>query len=392
VDNFITRMQLDERELVGEWSREDLEIRVRALDNAAEYRERARSVRRSQRGPQQQEQPPSTLRRVVDWALGRSTPAPPPQSAPRQRECTDPEMGFLHRVDESFDPDVTMAPTPSQPRTKRPRARQPQPDASHERSFEDDEEHEREQPAEHRRPQSASERPTRSPRQRYHPRDLVNIDHAVSEHRRRAAHDYTNATYYPDTTYEHVPYNSHPDTTYSNANPDRSPSPQPTEIEDESYRYNAASPRLYSLYPPLPDRSAALAHATRPRVIEGSPRPAARPRSATLPSTSPLSALRQSTRHAQPRVAQAASAFTAHASADLSYESARRARERSNVAELRRVRSEVDRLRAAGHDISDESFESFRSFNEELNASVRALGRNGSREVSGSSSGGGGQR
>lgn len=382
VDNFITRMQLQERELVGEWSRDDLEIRVRALDNAADYRERARSIRRSQRSATQDQPPPSTLRRVVDWALGRSTsssaPAQAPQPATRRRERTDPELGFLRRVDESFDPDVTMAATPSQ--LPRPRSRAPRdPDSSHRRprtrmpdsSYEQantSEEYEREQPAEHRRLQpeaSARERLSRSPRQRHHPRDLANIDRAVSEHRHGSAYDNT----YPDTTYDY-----------------RSPSPQPTEIEDESYRYNAASPRLYNLYPPIPDRSAALAQSVRPTVIESSPRPVARQRSATLPSASPLSALRQST-HVRPTVSAAASAFTAHASADLSYESARRARERENVAGLRRVRSEVGRLRAAGHDISDESFESFRAFNEELNASVRALGRSLSGRSGGSGAG-----
>ncbi|CAK9785688.1 unnamed protein product [Cutaneotrichosporon oleaginosum] len=342
VDNFITRLGLEERELVGEWSREDLELRVRALDNAAQYRERVRSLRRSQRGVEERQEPPSTLRRVVDWALGRSTsaPAPPPQ-APRRRERTDPEMGFLRRVDESFDPDVTIATTPSQPARANPRREaasrreQRTHDSSYERWAAEDE---REQPEEHRRlqPHERERRALSRPRSRSH---LGNVDRVLREHGsagRRSADEPT--TYYPDTTYDDA---------------NRSISPQPTEIEDESYRYNASSPRLYNLYPPLPERSAALAHA-QPRAIGSR----SRPRAATLPS--PMRA-RAGT--------HAAGAFTIHASADVSYESARRARERESVAALRRVRSEVERLRAAGHDISDESFESFRAFNEELNAS-----------------------
>ncbi|BEI81900.1 hypothetical protein CcaverHIS002_0210600 [Cutaneotrichosporon cavernicola] len=364
VDNFIIRLRIEERELVGEWSREDLEIRVRALDDKAEDRERSRMLRRSQLGDRtlrvQAQEPPSTLRRVVDWAIGLSTsaPAPAPRRAPRQRERNDPEMGFLHRKDESFDPDVTMAPTPSQPRMCQGTRWEPQRDRNSKRNEED----EREQVTEHRqREQDAPARErsqalNRSPRARHHPRDLVNIDRAVSEHRRRSAHDNGEPLY--------------PDSTYDNYAEDRSPSPQPTEIEDDEYRYNAASPSLYNnLYPPLPERSAALAQAVRPRVIEGSPRPAARSRSVILP-TSPLTDLRQSTR-ALPNVAQAANAFTAHASADLSYESERRARERNNIAGLRRVRSIVEQIRDAGHDISDERFESFRAFNGELHASVR---------------------
>ncbi|BEJ12598.1 hypothetical protein CspHIS471_0210580 [Cutaneotrichosporon sp. HIS471] len=384
VDNFIIRLQIEERELVAEWSREDLEIRVRALDDKAEDRERSRMLRRSQLGDRtlraQAQEPPSTLRRVVDWAIGLSTsaPAPAPRRAPRQRERNDPEMGFLRRKDESFDPDVTMAPTPSQPRVRQGTRREPQRDRISKRN----EEYEREQVTEHRqREQEASARErsqalNRSPRARHHPRDLANIDRAVSEHRRRSARDNGEPL--------------HPDSTYDNYAEDRSPSPQPTEIEDEEYRYNAASPSLYNnLYPPLPDRSAALARAVRPRVIEGSPRPAARSRS-VIPPTSLLTDLRQSTR-ALPNVAQAASAFTAHASADLSYESERRARERNNLAGLRRVRSMVEQIRDAGHDISDERFESFRAFNGELHASVSALGRTTSgstrgRNVSGASS------
>ncbi|GMK59268.1 hypothetical protein CspeluHIS016_0702830 [Cutaneotrichosporon spelunceum] len=322
VDNYISRLRIEDRELVGEWSHEDLEIRVRALDDRAEYRERSRSLRRSKLPNRTLEEPPSTLRRVVDWAIGRSTtaPAPRPRDAPRQRERNDPESGFLFRMDESFDADVTMAPTPSQPRVGRRRQREPEPG----REFEWSNEYESEQPTVHHQQEqqdvSTRERYqplSRSPRARQHPRDLANIDRAVSEHRRRSDHNYAN------------PLNA--DTTYGNDHEDRSPSPQPTEIEDDEYRYNESSPRLYNLYPTLPDRSAALAQAVRPRVIEGSPRPAARPRSLTLP-TSPLAELRRSTR-ARLSVAQAARAFTTHASADLSYESKRRARERDSLAD-----------------------------------------------------------
>lgn len=238
-------------------------------------------------------EPPSTMKRMMNWVFGTGMKPPtvrrasPPRRAraqPTERRAKSPTpavftasasatgaansmadttAGFLQRVDETFDiGDVTMAATPLRPITM--------PAALERRSHT------------HMRMTSIGE------------------GQASTSSSRPSVPEY--------------------------------PRPAPTE-----YRYGPSETSLYApLYPSLPDRSAAIAP-----IVSGTPRPRVRVRSGDgslmdKPIMPPPTAGRG--------VKDIARALEDSGKLELSFESARREKEKGRVQDLRRVQNMVDKV------------------------------------------------
>lgn len=304
------------KEPVGEWSREVLLLRVNALARRAqgEGAEAGDREAKRQKTSTHQAAPPSTLRKVMGWlwpATSKSqTSAPPTEDTDTNSASPNSEGGFMRVRDETFDiGEVTMAATPSRRRdhVAQTMERRRSEDVHHaERSFDVD-----------------LERGNQS----------YDIPYDEEED-----YDDGNEYFLEPATYT--------------ARGERS---SVTEASTSMYDHNTSTSSTRRIYPNLPDlhfpsRPHSLASSTKyvrkdeprrtgaPLPVLGTPRPRARVRSDSSIADTSIASRPGSVR-------DMIRGFEESQELDLSFESARREREKNELLGLRRVRSVVEKVK-----------------------------------------------
>lgn len=310
------------KEPAGEWSREVLLMRVRALarrHGIAEATEDREAKRQKTTTPANA--PPSTLRKVMGW-LWRGSSKPHETAEPGAASAAKPKKqkrdnDFLQTRDDSFEiGEVTMAATPSRPQDRQHASPPPERDDDYyaERSFEADLErgnqsydipYEEEEEDEEEFFPEPTTYTARGERSSVTEASTSMYDHSHShyghQHGRQASTPSSTRKIYPDLPNLHFPS-------------------RPSLSSSTTRRYEESRPPGSRL------------------PVMGTPRPRARVRSDSSIADTSVASRPGSVR-------DMVRGFEETQELDLSFESARREREKYELLGLRRVRSVVERVR-----------------------------------------------